>query len=479
MIFTIPLFLWFNIKMFKKTNLPHLFLFFLFLAILPYCYLSFFSQPIAEDFGFASYFQQSNFFELIVNSYYKMNGRYIANILMYLNPISFSNYMGYKLVPFLMIILMMIGNILIIKEVFYFLPKIKQLIMAMMLSLLYFQNMPIISEGLYWYTAAVIYQGGIICSLFYIALFIKIIGTRNKNTFIRKIILIVLLFIVCGFNEVLTLLICFLLLITTVIAYVNNKVEKREVFIQFLFSLLFSSILIFSPGNFVREAMYQNNNNISNSIFFTGLQIIRFSFFWIFSLALISASIIYLSIHQQWKERSIWVKNSFYLNRWISIFILFAIIFICVFPAYWATGILGQHRTLNVAYFFFLMMWFINLSVWFNAVSWIKKVSLPKKLIKGVSLLFILGILFMGNGYHALKDIFSGTAQEFNTQLNKRHEILLNATKTIPQKIILSPTVKPKTLFVIEISKDPKFWTNQGYNTFFGLDSTEIYIERN
>lgn len=479
MIFTIPLFLWFNIKMFKKTNLPHLFLFFLFLAILPYCYLSFFSQPIAEDFGFASYFQQSNFFELLENSYYKMNGRYIANILMYLNPISFNNYLGYKLVPFLMIVLMMIGSILMMKEIFYFLPKMKKLIMAMMLCLLYFQNMPIISEGLYWYTAAVIYQGGIICSVFYITLFIKLIRNKNKNTLIGKTILTGLLFITCGFNEVLTLLICFSLLIATIIVFLNKNDERKGVLLQFIFSIIFASLMVFSPGNIVREAMYQNNNNIPHSVFFSLLQIIRFSFFWIFSLALISASIIYLSIHQQWKERSGWLKNSFYLNKWISLIMLFTIIFICVFPAYWATGILGQHRTLNVAYFFFLMMWFINLSVWFNAVSWIKKVSLPKKLIKGVSLLFILGILFMGNGYNALEDIFSGTAQEFNTQLNKRHEILLSATKTNPQKIILLSTVKPKTLFIIEISKDPKFWTNQGYNTFFRLDSTEIYIERN
>ncbi|OFY93648.1 MAG: hypothetical protein A3K10_12565 [Bacteroidetes bacterium RIFCSPLOWO2_12_FULL_31_6] len=478
MIFTIALFLWFIKKMFKKINLPHLFLFFLFLAILPYCYLSFFCQPIAEDFGFASYYQQSNFFELLKNSYCKMNGRYIANILMYLNPISFNNYLGYKLVPFLMIVLMVIGNILMVKEVFYFLPKIKQLIMAMMLSLLYFQNMPIISEGLYWYTAAVIYQGGIICSVFYITLFIKLIRNKNKNTLIGKTILTGLLFITCGFNEVLTLLICFSLLIATIIVFLNKNDKRKGVLLQFIFSIIFASLMVFSPGNIVREAMYQNNNNISHSFFFSLLQIIRFSFYWIFSLALISASIIYLSIHQQWKERSLWLKNSFYLNKWVSLLMLFTIIFICVFPAYWATGILGQHRTLNVAYFFFLMMWFINLSVWFNAVSWIKKVNLSKKLINGVSLLFILGILFMGNGYHALIDIFSGSAQEFNTQLNKRHETLLNATKTNPKKIIFPPTVKPKTLFVIEISKDSKFWTNRGYNTFFQLDSIDIYVDK-
>ena len=464
--------------MFKKTNLPHLFLFFLFLAILPYCYLSFFSQPIAEDFGFSSYYQQSNFFELIVNSYYKMNGRYIANILMYLNPISFNNYLGYKLVPFLMIILMMIGNILIIKEVFYFLPKIKQLIMAMMLSLLYFQNMPIISEGLYWYTAAVIYQGGIICSVFYISLFIKLIRNKNKNTLIGKTILTGLLFITCGFNEVLTLLICFSLLIATIIVFLNKNDERKGVLLQFIFSIIFASLMVFSPGNIVREAMYQNNNNIPYSVFFSLLQIIRFSFFWIFSLALIFASIIYLPIHQQWKEQSIWIKNSFYLNRWVSIFILFAIIFICVFPAYWATGILGQHRTLNVAYFFFLMMRFINLSVWFNTLSRIKTINLSKKLINSLAFLFLVGILFMGNGYYALVDIFSGKAQEYKTQLDKRNATLLTAAKTKPQKIILPPiTARPKTLFVIEISKDPKFWTNQGYNTYFRLDSTEINIE--
>ena len=464
--------------MFKNIKSSYFFLFFLFLATLPYCYLSFFAQPIADDFIFANYFQENNFYELLNVSYFKINGRYISNILIYLNPISFSNILGYKLVPFLMIILLMIGNNLLVKKIFYFLSNTSQLIISLMLSLLFLQNMPIISEGLYWYTGAIIYLGGIICAVFYIAFFIKIITDRNKKGLFGKILLSSLLFCVCGFNEVLMLIIVFFLFLATIISYLNQKEETKEIFIQFLFSLLFAGILIFSPGNFSREATYVNNNNFSYSFEYSLLQIVRFTAFWVFSLALISASILYYPIHQKWKEKSLWLSNSFYLKPWVSVTILFSIIFICVFPAYWATGILGQHRTLNVAYFFFLLMWFINLSIWFNYYKKLDKIILSKKIINVLSILFLVGIMFMGNGYNALSDIFYGKAQLFNNQLNKRNEILFNAMKNPPPKIILSPiTAKPKTLFVLEISEDSKFWTNQAYNSFFRLDSTEIYVE--
>jgi hypothetical protein len=35
-----------------------------------------------------------------------------------------------------------------------------------------------------------------------------------------------------------------------------------------------------------------------------------------------------------------------------------------VFPAYWETGLLGQHRTVNTAYFAFLVLWFTATAIW-------------------------------------------------------------------------------------------------------------------
>ena len=89
-----------------------------------------------------------------------------------------------------------------------------------------------------------------------------------------------------------------------------------------------------------------------------------------------------------------------------------------------------------------------------------------------------MSILFTGNGYSSLSDIFSGKAKLFKQEMEDRISRLNSAQIDPPQKIVLKPIKnKPTTLFVTDISKDPKFWTNQGYNQYFRLNSTKIVIE--
>ncbi|MBL4668448.1 MAG: hypothetical protein JKY30_04215 [Flavobacteriales bacterium] len=223
--------------------------------------------------------------------------------------------------------------------------------------------MPIISEGIYWYTGSVIYTLGLIVFLFYVALLIKVIRENKKRVY--ALFLITLLFFVCGFNEVLTLLVVFFLVILSYIFYKKELQGKKIIIIQFLFSVLFAAIVILSPGNGLRGEAYPDAHNFSHSFLYSVMQVGRFSFLWIVSIPLVLASFIYFQINKKMRDENSLFQNSFYMNRWFSLLILFAIIFICVFPPYWATGILGQHRTLNVAYFFFIITWFVNLTVWY------------------------------------------------------------------------------------------------------------------
>ena len=258
-----------------------------------------------------------------------MNGRYIANIFMYLNPISFYSFLGYKIAPTIMIFFMFLGNFLLVRELFYFFSTFKNLIISLSLGLLFFHNLPIISEGLYWYTGASIYQVGIIFTLFYFVLFIRIIKNRIGNIFLKNTLLSFLLFLICGFNEVLTLLILFTLFLTSVLFLKKQLVGKEEVLIQFALSMVFASFMIFAPGSEYRDAMYhQGSKNFSYSFIYASLQTIRFSFLWIASVPLICASVLYYPIYRKWKKHSSWVKNAFYFNKWISLLVLASIIFL-------------------------------------------------------------------------------------------------------------------------------------------------------
>ena len=454
----------------------YIFLFFLFLAIFPYCYLCFFANPSSDDFGFSFQSQTNEFWYLIKQTYLYWNGRYVSNVFIYLNPIVFGSFFGYKIIPLLMIILFVFANFIFVSQIFHTKTKQNKLLISLLLSLLFLQNMPIISEGIYWYTGSVIYTLGLIVFLFYVALLIKVIRENKKRVY--ALFLITLLFFVCGFNEVLTLLVVFFLVILSYIFYKKELQGKKIIIIQFLFSVLFAAIVILSPGNGLRGEAYPDAHNFSHSFLYSVMQVGRFSFLWIVSIPLILASFIYFQINKKARDENTLFQNSFYMNRWFSLLILFAIIFICVFPPYWATGILGQHRTLNIAYFFFIITWFVNLTVWYNYYENKLRFEFSKKVKVSFSIFLLIGILFTGNGFNVLDDIFSGSASQYNKQLKNRFTNLRGYPKGKGKIVAILPLkVYPKCLFVSDITDNPKDWTNQAYNLYFRIDSTEIVLK--
>jgi hypothetical protein len=155
------------------------------------------------------------------------------------------------------------------------------------------------------------------------------------------------------------------------------------------------------------------------------------------------------------------------------------VIFLSAFPAYWSTGILGQHRTVNSAYFFFLVLWFMNLTVWVNFL-------MDKKITANVSnfaeryfsVLFIVMVLFSfitGNGYVAVGDLLSGRTKNFDRQIEQRYEKLQMARQH-PDKACLLDSLqnKPASLFVLDISADENDWVNRGMAAYYGIGAVGL-----
>ena len=327
--------------MIKKEKSQYLLFIFLLVAITPYFYLSFFSQPIAEDFGFASYYINNDFFDLLKKSYTGMNGRYIANIIMYLNPLSFGCFILYKVIPIFQITLL-IAAISYLISTLYKTTSIKILNLALIITLLYLNNMPIISEGVYWYTGSSIYQLGITCAIFYFGMLVRAIKA-SKTSVIKNSTLTLFLFILIGFNEVLTCITLLTLFCIALLLHKQQHLKRKLILIQLIFGVLFGLIMFLAPGNFNRDSMYVNNHQLINSLTMSLLQIGRFTLLWVLSVPFIITSFLFVSkleqINLNLKENHLNIR----LNRWFTLSLLILIIFICVFPPYWATGILGQH----------------------------------------------------------------------------------------------------------------------------------------
>ncbi len=458
---------------FKKAN-KNLFFVFLIIALLPYCYLSFFAQPMIDDFAFAAQYVKNDYVQLLKNTYQNLNGRYISSAVMYLNPISFGSFKLYKLIPILQMVLFFVVNVLFFNQ--FIEQKKASWFCALIITLTYLHNLPIISEGVYWFTGSVIYQLGLSISILYFSCLIKILKQQQAKSF-QHFGLGFLLFLSCGFNEVLTLLILFFLAVMFWVSWCSNLRVKKIILTQLFLAIGFSCIMFLAPGNSTREEVYINNHNLLNSLGMSILQVGRFVLVWIMSIPLIALSFFYVNAHHKLKNKFLIFKQSFYLNKWVSLLLLFTIIFICVFPPYWFTGILGQQRTLNIAYYFFIVIWFVNLSVWLNDSKRLNELMSRVAKYRAVFAIFlIVGVLFTGNGFNALNDIFSGKAALFDKELAARHEILLKAQQKEPKEIIFNRVVQPKNLFVTDISNNPDFWTNRCYNEYYQLKSTRVYI---
>ncbi len=448
--------------------------------ITPYFYLANFVHPISDDFCYTLLGLRENFLETVINEYFRWNGRYSSNFLVILNPMVWNNLNVYQLIPQLLIT----GTFLSFAFLFYtifktIIPLINILNLGLIFTLLFIYQMPSVAEGFYWYTGSISYQAASVIFLFYLGSLIKY---NNKEFLISKTLHLsfncMLLILMIGFNEVIMLL---LVLFHFVIAYKNHHHDSSFKFAAntlFLVSILAGSAVFFAPGNSYRESNFIDNHNILRSVIFTFMQSIRFFLDWISNIPFVLGSVLSINFVQQFRDKNSLIKNSFYLKPYESSILLIGIFIVCIFPPYWATNILGQHRTINTAYFFFILMWFVNLISWTNYLE--KKFIFKLNINPKIKLLFIALIIaslsFTKNGYTSFLDIFYGKAKKFDLEMRERNNLIYQAKKENRKKIIFKPlSEKPQTIFVSDFTKDPKIWINRCQGDYYG--GIELLIE--
>ncbi|HSH65173.1 MAG TPA: DUF6056 family protein [Bacteroidia bacterium] len=370
--------------------------------------------------------------------------------------------------PMIILVLMAASNFLFIRELFCrHLGRLEEITISLFFTLLFLHQMPVLSEGIYWFTGVVTYQLATVFIVLYTSLLLSYTNGRIifKNRRIHIFILTVFLITCIGFNEIYMIALVSFACISLFIVKKNKL--KNEKFFSYIFfvTLLFAAVMFFAPGNDVRASQASNNHRFLSSVIFSIAQTIRFFLEWTSSLPLLISSTCYYFINKKLATVPLF-SSSFYLNPFYSVLLLFFVIFIAVFPPYWTTGILGQHRTVNVGYFLFLIVWFINLTVFFNRYK--KELQVTKDINQQVGAilmcLLLVSLFFTKNGYDVLNDIFYKRAADYDLQMKKRYELMNTTKDTIFFDPIIDP---PKTLFLYDITNDPNDWLNRSYTLYF------------
>lgn len=435
----------------------------LFSLFIPYIILCFYAHPVADDFNYALKGGFDNDFWYQWRwEYFNWNGRYFSNILVLANPIGFGYPLLYQLSALLMILLTL-------ASIWYFLGlfqlSYKQRFFVTLLGgLLYLFQMPTIAEGIYWYTGAVTYQLGNIFGLLYLTLIIRYFYFRQHTSLFFAIPLLI---ISCGLNEVMLLILFFFHLCLTFFLLRKNERKSSAVLLLVIVVLCFLFVAL-SPGNKVRGNFFQEtSHDFIRSGIYTFLQTVRFSFYWITGIPLIIASLLFLAKPAKTLLQQTFIKKITDIPLLFSTLLPFIMIALAVFPAYWSTGKLGQHRTLNVAYFFFLICWFYNLLVWLKKYE-LKKLRLTVSQYHLALLFLILSLAITKNGYYSSVELMNGKVKAFDRELLLREKTLTEARGIYEVKIPLLEN-KPKTLFVIDISEGYGM-INESYGLYYDVE---------
>lgn len=422
----------------------------LMVLLAPFIYLFGFVHPIADDLGFAYQSQQAPLWEVLVNFYYKTNGLYTGNLIMLLFPFSLTDLLQYRLFLGVNFLFFGAGIYYLIHIVFSGLKLLDKTIISLLFLLTVLSLTTHLSEAFYWQTSVVYYQFSLTLVLFYLGFLVQYFQQKFiVNKIIHQVILILMIALVIGIKESIALIMVFVAVLLFYYSYFKSKEDKLFFLVQLIVALSCIAVVAFAPGNDYRMANYSNTHNLRYSMLYTFMQMGRFSLNWLIALSGILFLFIVAELHQNANPI---VKK---LNWKIVLVVFLGVLFLSIFPAYWVTGILGQHRTLNIASLFFVLFLLI-LSV--NQGAYFVK-HIPFNFIKKLGF-FCLVFLLAGNGSMVVSDILSGRIKNYDKQLTERAELILQTHSTAKLPLLINA---PKSLFVVDIQQDTSHWINQSY----------------
>jgi hypothetical protein len=444
---------------------------FLIAALLPYFLLTFYIHPVADDFD-AALRGGVNFWENQVRYYMEWNGRYSANLFVFFTYLFVKVPLLYRLFPAVLIISIILVVYSLIQNVYGSnLQKGWKGVLSLLIVFLFLNGMPSQAEGLYWFTGSVTYIFPFIILVLYLNLTIQYFRSKIWiNRICHTGIIFVLLIFLCGFNEVLTLLILVLHFLFAILS-IRSKYEKKNfAILLFALSLIGMIIVATAPGNAIRSANFPGRHLFVHSSLYSLMQTIRFTTVWVLTPAFWLTSLLYLPLARQFQFANARI------HPLISTFVLLLIVFCAAFPAYWSTGILGQHRTINAAYFLFLLYWFLNLHliVKFIPESFFE-ILRTRIFITLSGTLLVFAFFITGNSRTSWSDLFSGRAKQFDAELTAREEKLIQCkAEGLLTCKISALSVRPKSIFVLDIQQDSTHFINVDYSIYYGLNSVSL-----
>lgn len=456
------------------------------LMLLPFLILGYFNFPSADDFTYAQSEIQNGFWLQQKLLYLNWSGRFVANVLLSLSPLSFGGLEVYKVFGTLNFLLFtgalysllsaLVGSLLPRRQFFGFFLVFLSVCVS---------TIPSPVEAFYWQSGFVTYTWPFMLFLFTCGQYLRFRGWGFNlpkyawplgQTLRLGFLLSLTSLLVAGSNETLALTWILGLSLASLYDLIVRKKIEALLLLPWLIAVAALCVSILAPGNLVRQAELgfhpQVLSTIGKSI---GLSLEIF-FRYLrppFLIALVLATPIALEAKHR-VPSFIYSRRSRQINLVVFLFLSF----LFVAPAMWAMGHSPPHRALNllcclhilfVSLMYFQLLWSDSplAGRLLNLNTWLQKKFSPQQ--KGLAL--ALSLLLFGNIGSAWWDLFA-KAPGYAAQNQER---LLNFKKHQGEDLVLSAyRSPPETLFFDDITTDPNDWRNRSLAFYFHLKSIRL-----
>lgn len=442
----------------------YLFLLLLLIALLPYFILCFYALPFADDFCFGwTASENIPFLQKFLKQYLNWNGRYTSDVLVNFHPITDGRLRVGQWALFVSLLCTPLVLWLLLVQVME--RKLSADLVALGLTLLYVCYLPNLTEGLYWFIGIANYHIGSLTLLLQVAAQLKAARSAGKAKVFWQGLSALLLVAAIGFNEIGALVIPAAYLLVAILHYQKKSEQAKTYAALLMLSVIASGFVILSPGNFVREAEFGNQHQFFRSVFYALLQIARFTGKWLLNYPAIAFATL-LVMH----AKHIPLKRPLHTDwRLVAALALF-IVFTAAFVPYYATGMLGQHRTMNYVYPFFLLLSALALYLFTAQQAGRNKlVQLQSNQLTAFLVVTAFGAsFFTGNGRLITKELTTPKYSAYRQEFLQRHA----AMKQQPRGAYPLTQV-PAVFTITDARSDTAYWVNRCMYKFY----TETDIE--
>lgn len=364
----------------KSLNVNLLALLLIALVLTPFVFISFYNYYSADDYFYALCKIERGFIAAQQFCYEVMNGRYTTTCYLSLLPLAYRVEGFAWLSPIITLSLISVSVYYFASGVFKNYSAIYKLLFTFIILVPFFALLTNPAESIYWAAGTASYGTSIFFFFFFLGNITRFLfyGASNRS-FVFSLLTLILLI---GSNETMTIVADFILMLLFFYDLLTRKKINFKLIVIATVGIVFTLIVIKSPGNIARLKAMQEmfNYTIKENFSYNSKQLLdyisKLVHSWQHNHILTFCDVLLLLM--LWKLRV--HENNLYRHfLWLFIPVLFFAFFASLFPIFYTLGIEPPNRVLGIQLVFYILFnFFITFLLYHVLKKWLQKIKPDK-----------------------------------------------------------------------------------------------------